>query len=81
MRSVPETERRQLFRSKGTIGGDGHAYDEQNTALARGGASVEEAIFVATTDGVRDAADIFRPISMRPTDRRPGVDRGYLRPR
>ncbi|WP_019179293.1 transaldolase [Microbacterium yannicii] len=47
---------------QGAIGGGGHAYDEQITALARGGASVDEAIFAATTDDVRDAADIFRPV-------------------
>jgi transaldolase len=47
---------------QGAIGGGGHAYDEQITALARSGASVDEAIFAATTDDVRDAADIFRPV-------------------
>jgi transaldolase len=47
---------------QGAIGGGGHAYAEQLTELARSGASVDDAIFAATTDDVRDAADIFRPV-------------------
>lgn len=47
---------------QGAIGGGGHSYAEQISELARGGASVDEAIFAATTDDVRDAADIFRPV-------------------
>ncbi|WP_214466865.1 transaldolase [Microbacterium flavescens] len=47
---------------QGAIGGGGHAYAEQIGQLAAKGASVDEAIFAATTDDVRDAADIFRPV-------------------
>ena len=47
---------------QGAIGGGGHAYAEQIAKLAAQGASVDEAIFAATTDDVRDAADIFRPV-------------------
>ena len=47
---------------QGAIGGGGHAYSAQISELARAGASVDEAIFAATTDDVRDAADIFRPV-------------------
>nr|BFF11222.1 hypothetical protein GCM10025699_25250 [Microbacterium flavescens] len=47
---------------QGAIGGGGHAYAEQIGQLATKGASVDEAIFAATTDDVRDAADIFRPV-------------------
>ena len=47
---------------QGAIGGGGHAYADQIGELARGGASVDDAIFAATTDDVRDAADIFRPV-------------------
>lgn len=49
-----------IFQS--AIGGGGHAYAEQLGELASHGASVDEAIFAATTDDVRDAADIFRPV-------------------
>jgi len=44
------------------IGGGGAAYAAQIAELASTGASVDEAIFAATTDDVRDAADIFRPV-------------------
>jgi transaldolase len=47
---------------QGAIGGGGHAYADQIGELARGGASVDDAIFAATTDDVRDASDIFRPV-------------------
>ena len=47
---------------QGAIGGGGHSYSDQISELARAGASVDEAIFAATTDDVRDAADIFRPV-------------------
>lgn len=47
---------------QGAIGGGGHAYAAQIAELAGKGASVDEAIFAATTDDVRDAADIFRPV-------------------
>ncbi|MFB8147278.1 transaldolase [Microbacterium sp. NPDC056003] len=47
---------------QGAIGGGGHAYADQIAQLAAKGASVDEAIFAATTDDVRDAADIFRPV-------------------
>lgn len=44
----------------GALGG--HGYDEQVAQLAARGASADEAIFEITTDDVRDAADIFRPV-------------------
>jgi transaldolase len=44
------------------IGGGGHAYAAQIGELASAGASADDAIFAATTDDVRDAADIFRPV-------------------
>jgi transaldolase len=47
---------------QGAIGGGGHAYADQIAELASAGASVDDAIFAATTDDVRDAADIFRPV-------------------
>lgn len=47
---------------QGAIGGGGHAYAAQIAELAAKGAGVDEAIFAATTDDVRDAADIFRPV-------------------
>ena len=47
---------------QGAIGGGGHAYADQIAKLASAGASVDDAIFAATTDDVRDAADIFRPV-------------------
>jgi transaldolase len=44
------------------IGGGAEAYDAQIAELAKAGANVDEAIFAATTDDVRDASDIFRPV-------------------
>jgi transaldolase len=44
------------------IGGGGAAYAAQIGDLAAGGASADEAIFAATTDDVRNAADILRPV-------------------
>lgn len=44
------------------IGGGGHAYATQIAELAAKNATADEAIFAATTDDVRDAADIFRPV-------------------
>lgn len=40
----------------------GSAYDDQVAELARGGASVEDAVFALTTDDVRNACDLFRPV-------------------
>lgn len=40
----------------------GEAYEEQVSALAQRGASPDEAIFEITTDDVRAACDIFRPV-------------------
>jgi transaldolase len=40
----------------------GHVYEEQVAQLAASGASTDEAIFRITTDDVRDATDIFRPV-------------------
>lgn len=40
----------------------GHGYDEQVASLAAAGADADTAIFAITTDDVRDAADILRPV-------------------
>ncbi|HUX68999.1 MAG TPA: transaldolase [Cellulomonadaceae bacterium] len=40
----------------------GDAYDEQLGELARAGAGVEEAVFTVTTDDVRQACDVLRPV-------------------
>lgn len=40
----------------------GEGYDAQVGELAKKGASADEAIFQITTDDVRDACDIFRPV-------------------
>ena len=40
----------------------GAAYAEQMRELAAAGASVEEAVFAATCDDVRDACDVFEPV-------------------
>lgn len=48
---------------QGAIGNaSDHSYDEQITALAVQGASTDDTIFALTTDDVRDACDIFRPV-------------------
>ncbi|WP_100809665.1 MULTISPECIES: transaldolase [unclassified Microbacterium] len=44
------------------VGGGAEAYTAQIAELAASGASVDETIFAATTDDVRDAADIFTPV-------------------
>lgn len=41
---------------------DGAAYDEQVKELAAGGADVDDAVFVITTDDVRNACDQFRSV-------------------
>jgi len=41
---------------------DGGAYQEQVAALASSGADVDEAVFRITTDDVRAACDVFRPV-------------------
>ncbi|MGN7859270.1 transaldolase [Microbacterium sp. 22303] len=41
---------------------DDTSYDSQVAQLAASGASAEEAIFEATTQDVRDALDVFRPV-------------------
>lgn len=48
----------------------GNAYDEQLRELAAQGADVDAAVFAITTDDVRDAADVLRPVY----DRTDGVD-------
>jgi transaldolase len=48
----------------------GDAYREQLHALAADGADVDRAVFETTTDDVRDAADVFRPVF----DRTDGYD-------
>src|SRR3954453_8131178 len=48
----------------------GHAYEAQVPELASSGATTDDAIFRITTDDVRDAADIFRPVA----DATNGVD-------
>lgn len=40
----------------------GHAYEAQVAELAASNTSTDDAIFRITTDDVRDAADIFRPV-------------------
>jgi len=40
----------------------GDAYDEQLRELAAGGASLDDAVFRITTDDVRQAADVLRPV-------------------
>ena len=40
----------------------GEAYDDQVAALASSGANVTEAVFQITTDDVRSASDVFRPV-------------------
>ncbi|GAA4356211.1 transaldolase [Microbacterium rhizosphaerae] len=40
----------------------GHGYDDQVSELAKSGANADDAIFRITTDDVRDAADILRPV-------------------
>ena len=40
----------------------GDAYDEQLRALAAQGADVDQAVFAITTDDVRAAADVLRPV-------------------
>ena len=40
----------------------GTAYDEQLRELAAAGASVDDAVFTITTDDVREAADVLRPV-------------------
>ncbi|MFT4218947.1 MAG: transaldolase [Microbacterium sp.] len=48
---------------QGAIGNpDDNSYDARIAELAAAGASADEAIFEITTDDVRDAADIFRPV-------------------
>ncbi len=48
---------------QGAIGNSAdNSYDASIAALAQRGASADEAIFEITTDDVRDAADIFRPV-------------------
>lgn len=40
----------------------GHAYDDQVRRLARAGTNVEAAVFDITTQDVRDACDVLRPV-------------------
>lgn len=40
----------------------GESYADQVSELAEAGASVDDAIFTITTDDVRDACDVFRPV-------------------
>lgn len=63
----------ELIEGKGVVGvttnpsifqsalADGEAYTAQLEQLAEAGASVEDAVFVLTTDDVRAACDIFMP--------------------
>ncbi|WP_153396686.1 transaldolase [Ornithinicoccus halotolerans] len=50
--------------------GEGEAYTDQVRQLAEQGADVEEAVFAITTEDVRNAADILRPVY----DRTDGID-------
>jgi len=47
---------------QGAIGGGSDDYAAQLNELAAAGASVDDAIFAATTDDVRNACDVFRPV-------------------
>ena len=49
---------------------EGDAYSEQVRELAADGADVDDAVFALTTDDVRDACDVLRPVY----DRTDGVD-------
>jgi len=40
----------------------GNAYDEQIEKLAKAGKSVDEAVFAMTTDDVRNACDVMKPV-------------------
>lgn len=44
---------------------EGSAYDEQMDQLAAAGASVEDAVLAVTTDDVRSACDVLRPVYER----------------
>ncbi len=73
---------RELMDSKGVVGvttnpsifqsamSSGSAYDDQLRELAAAGASLDEAVFAMTTDDVRDACDVLRPVH----DATDGVD-------
>ena len=64
----------ELIKSKNVVGvttnptifagalSKGAAYAGQMSDLAASGADVEEAVFAATTDDVRAACDVFKPI-------------------
>lgn len=45
--------------------GEGHAYDEQIATLAAEGTETEGAVFALTTDDVRTACDVLRPVHER----------------
>jgi transaldolase len=49
---------------------DGESYRDQVTALASAGVSAEEAVFTITSEDVREACDLFRPVY----DRTKGID-------
>jgi transaldolase len=64
----------ELIDSKGVVGvttnpsifqlalAEGDAYDEQVAKLAAEGTTVDDTVFVLTTEDVRDACDIMRPV-------------------
>ena len=64
----------ELIDAKGIVGvttnpsifqaalADGEAYTDQLTELAAAGTDVDEAVFALTTDDVREACDLFRPV-------------------
>ncbi|GAA3615484.1 transaldolase [Marihabitans asiaticum] len=64
----------ELIDTKGIVGvttnpsifqaalADGEAYTDQLTELAAAGTDVDEAVFALTTDDVREACDLFRPV-------------------
>ncbi|MFL6178054.1 MAG: transaldolase, partial [Ornithinibacter sp.] len=64
----------QLIDDRGVVGvttnpsifqaalSEGHAYDDQVSELADAGKTVDEAVFALTTQDVRDACDVFRPV-------------------
>src|SRR5688500_4723691 len=64
----------ELMNTKGVVGvttnpsifqlalDNGEVYDKQVEELAKAGASVEEAVFSMTTEDVRNACDVLRPV-------------------
>ncbi|WP_226346179.1 transaldolase [Agilicoccus flavus] len=79
---ITEGKLQSLLDEKGVVGvttnptifatalSEGEAYNDQVAELAKGGADVEEAVFAITTEDVRNACDVLRPVF----DRTDGAD-------